>query len=180
VTVQAVGPNPTRPGLVDALSAMGADVAIGRLREVSGEPVADVRMRASALCAIAIAEEEVVRMIDEMPIFAVLATQAEGVTTVRDAAELRVKESDRIAALACELRKLGARIEEYADGFAIEGPAPLRGAVVDAHGDHRLALALAVAGLIATGETTVIHAEIYRESFPDFVELMRGLGGRIA
>lgn len=180
VTVQGIGINPTRMGLLGALSAMGASVTIDRSREMSYEPIADVRVQGSALHAIDVGGEMVVRMIDEMPIFAVLATQAEGVTTVRDAAELRVKESDRIAALVCELRKLGADIEEHTDGFAIEGPTRLHGAVVDSHGDHRLAMALAVAGMIGSGEMTIMHAEIYRESFPNFVEVMRDLGGRIA
>jgi 3-phosphoshikimate 1-carboxyvinyltransferase len=119
-------------------------------------------------------------MIDEFPIFAVAATQAEGQTLVRDATELRVKESDRIGALVSELLRLGARIEERADGFLIDGPARLRGAVVDAHGDHRLAMSLAVAGLIADGETTVRGAEAHRESFPNFAETLRELGARIA
>ena len=118
-------------------------------------------------------------MIDEFPIFAVVATQAQGETIVRDAEELRVKESDRIGSLASELRKLGVQIKERPDGFVIEGPTRLRGAVVDSHGDHRLALSLAVAGLIADGETTVMRAEAYRESFPNFVELMGGLGGAV-
>jgi 3-phosphoshikimate 1-carboxyvinyltransferase len=98
---------------------------------------------------------------------------------VRDAAELRVKESDRIAALAAELRRMGARIEEHPDGFAIEGPTPLRGALVHSHGDHRLAMALAVAGLIAQGETIVEDAECIGDSFPGFVERMQALGAEI-
>jgi 3-phosphoshikimate 1-carboxyvinyltransferase len=109
----------------------------------------------------------------------VLATQARGETVVRDAEELRVKESDRIGALAGELRRLGAPIEERPDGFVIAGPARLHGAAVDSHGDHRLAMALAVAGLIAEGKTTVMRAEAYRESFPNFVELMRALKAQI-
>jgi 3-phosphoshikimate 1-carboxyvinyltransferase len=93
---------------------------------------------------------------------------------------LRVKESDRIGALISELRKLGAQIEEQPDGFVIEGPSPLHGAMVDSHGDHRLAMSLAIAGLIANGETAMLNAEAYRESFPNFVELMRTLGANMA
>ncbi len=179
VTIQSVGVNPTRTGLLDALATMGAQVEIAHRREVGYEPVADVTVRSSGLHGITIEGEDVVRMIDEFPVFAVVATQADGQTVVRGAAELRVKESDRIAALAGGLRKLGARIEERPDGFVVDGPARLRGAVVDSHGDHRLAMSLAVAGLLAEGETTVLNAEAYRESFPTFATLLRGLGASI-
>jgi 3-phosphoshikimate 1-carboxyvinyltransferase len=118
-------------------------------------------------------------MIDEFPVLAVAATQADGETVVRDAAELRVKESDRIATVVAELRALGARIDPRPDGFVIEGPTPLHGAVVDSHGDHRLAMALAVAGLIAQGEVIVQNAECIDDSFPGFVELMRRAGAAV-
>jgi len=179
VTAQAVGVNPTRTGFLDALAAMGAHVDIANRREASGEPMADVTLRSSELRAITIDGDDVVRMIDEFPVLAVVATQAEGQTIVRNAAELRVKESDRIGAQAAELRKLGARIEEHSDGFVVDGPARLRGATVDSHGDHRLAMSLAVAGLIAEGETTVLNVEAYRESFPGFDTVLRALGARI-
>jgi 3-phosphoshikimate 1-carboxyvinyltransferase len=179
VTVQSVGVNPTRTGLLDALIQMGAEIEIFNQHEVNCEPIADVTVRSSELRGITIDGEWVVRMIDEFPVLAVLATQAHGETIVRDAAELRVKESDRIGSLASELRKLGAHIEERSDGFVIDGPTRLRGAVVDSYGDHRLAMSLAIAGLIADGETTILNAEAYRESFPNFVELMRGLRGNI-
>lgn len=179
VLIPAVGVNDTRTGIVDALIQMGAMIRLENQREINGEPIADLAIETSDLRGITVDGEWVVRMIDEFPIFAVLATQAHGETIVRDAEELRVKESDRIASLALELRKLGAQIEERPDGFCIEGPTRLHGAVVDSHGDHRLAMSLAVAGLIADGETTITHAEAYRESFPNFVELMRLLGGQI-
>jgi 3-phosphoshikimate 1-carboxyvinyltransferase len=174
-----VGVNETRTGILDALAAMGGNVCIANLREVNGEPIADITVKAGELHGITVDGDLVVRMIDEFPIFAVLATQARGETIVREAEELRVKESDRIGSLASELRKLGAQIEEHPDGFVIAGPTRLRAATVDSHGDHRLALALAVAGLIAEGETTVTQAEAYRESFPNFVDLLRGLGGSV-
>jgi 3-phosphoshikimate 1-carboxyvinyltransferase len=174
--VTGVGVNDTRTGILDALVAMGGDVCVADVREVNGEPIADITVKSGELRGITVDGDLVVRMIDEFPIFAVLATQAQGKTIVRDAAELRVKESDRISALAGELRKLGVEIEERPDGFVIIGPTQLHGAVVDSHGDHRLAMSLAVAGLIAEGETTVTRAEAHRESFPNFVELMRGLG----
>jgi len=180
VMLPAVGVNDTRTGIVDALIQMGATIRLENQREINGEPIADIAIKASDLRGISIAGDWVVRMIDEFPIFAVLATQAHGETIVRDAAELRVKESDRIAVLALELRKLGAHIEERPDGFCIEGPTRLHGAIVDSHGDHRLAMSLAVAGLIADGETTITNAEAYRESFPNFVELMHALGANIS
>ena len=108
------------------------------------------------------------RLIDELPVLAVAATQAHGTTVVRDAAELRVKESDRISSVVRELRKLGAQIEELPDGFEVHGPSPLHGSVVDARGDHRLAMALAVAALAAHGETTILGAESIAVSFPGF------------
>jgi 3-phosphoshikimate 1-carboxyvinyltransferase len=179
VTVANVGVNDTRTGILDALVAMGGDVTISNVREVNDEPIADITVKSSELRGITVDGDLVVRMIDEFPIFAVLATQAQGETIVREAEELRVKESDRIESLASELRKLGVPIEERPDGFVIGGPTRLQGAVVDSHGDHRLAMSLAVAGLIADGETTVTRAEAYRESFPNFVELMGGLGGAV-
>jgi 3-phosphoshikimate 1-carboxyvinyltransferase len=114
-------------------------------------------------------------MIDEFPVLAVAATQAAGRTVVRDAAELRIKESDRIASIAAELRALGAHIEPLPDGFIVEGPTPLHGAVVDSHGDHRLAMALAVAGLVAEGEVVVENAGCMADSFPGFGALLEGL-----
>jgi len=116
---------------------------------------------------------------DTCEVLAVAATQARGTTVVRDAVELRVKETDRIATVATELQALGARIEPLPDGFVVEGPTPLRGGVVDSHGDHRLAMALAVAGLVAEGEVVIEHAECIADSFPGFVELMRSLGAVI-
>jgi 3-phosphoshikimate 1-carboxyvinyltransferase len=179
VTVTNVGVNDTRTGILDALVAMGGDVTVANVREVNGEPIADITVKSSELRGITVDGDLVVRMIDEFPIFAVLASQAQGETIVRDAEELRVKESDRIGSLTSELRQLGVQIEERPDGFVITGPTRLRGVVVDSHGDHRLAMSLAVAGLIAEGETTVTRAEAYRESFPNFVELMQSLGGAV-
>ncbi len=176
ICLTGVGLNPTRTGLLDALAAMGARVTIENGRAESGEPVADVIVRAAdGLQGTRVAGTLVPRMIDEFPIFAVAATQARGDTDVRDAQELRVKESDRITTMAQELRKMGARIEERVDGFSIQGPTRLRGARVSAHGDHRLALALAVAGLLAEGETIIADWECIADSFPDFAETLAGL-----
>lgn len=179
VRLPAVGLNPTRTGLLDALREMGADISVENRSEVGGEPVGDLVVRHAALRATEIAGERVVRMIDEFPAFAVVATQATGRTVVHDAAELRVKESDRIAAVAAELRRLGATVEEFPDGFAIAGPQQLRGATVDSHGDHRLAMALAVAGLVADPMTVVENAGAVDESFPDFVGVLSSLGAPV-
>jgi len=168
--VHDVGVNPTRMGLLDVLCKMGAPITLENERIVSGEPVADIVVQSSPLHAVEVGGEIVPRMIDEFPILAVAATQAEGTTIVRDAAELRVKESDRIAAIVTELGCLGARIEEQPDGFVITGPTSLRGASVEAHGDHRLAMSLAVAGLLATGRTSIEGAECIPDSFPGFEE----------
>ena len=175
LVVEGVGLNPTRTGLLDVLEAMGAAITRENVHTVGGEEVGDLSVRTSALRGVDVHGEMVVRMIDEFPIFAVAATQAQGTTVVRDAGELRVKETDRIAAVATELRKMGARIEERPDGFIIEGPTRLRGAHVDSYGDHRLAMAWTVAGLIAQGETVVHRAECIADSFPGFLELLAQL-----
>jgi len=172
VTVAGVGVNSTRTGLLDVLRAMGADIILDNEREQGNEPMADVTVHASDLVGVEVGGDTVVRMIDEFPVLAIAATQAHGATVVRDAAELRVKETDRIATVVAELRTLGARIEPLPDGFVVEGPTPLHGATVDSHGDHRLAMALAVAGLVAKGEVVIENVECIADSFPGFIELM--------
>lgn len=176
VTVEDVGLNPTRTGLLDVLRAMGAEVGVEQTHAAGPEPVGAITARASRLDGVEIAGSTVVRMIDEFPVLAVAATQAHGRTVVRDAAELRVKESDRIAAIVSELRHLGARIEPLPDGFVVEGPFPLRGGVVDSHGDHRLAMALAIAGLVAQEPVTIRGAEWIEDSFPGFVDRLKEIG----
>lgn len=173
VQVRGVGVNPTRTGLLDALAAMGARVRVENARTEGGEdgePVADLTVESTALRETEVAGELVPRLIDEAPVLAVAAALARGTTVIRDAAELRVKESDRVAMTAMELRKMGAEIEELPDGMVIHGKGVLRGAVVDSHGDHRLAMALAVAGLAAQGETVVRGAEAVAVSYPRFWE----------
>ena len=176
LTVEGVGVNPTRTGLLDVLRAMGAPIAVERERQQGGEPVADLVARHTSLRGTAVQGDVVVRAIDEFPILAVAATQAAGETVVRDAAELRVKETDRIATVVAELGKLGAQIEAQPDGFRVTGPATLRGATVDSHGDHRLGMALAVAGLVAEGETVIENAGCIADSFPGFVQVLDSLG----
>jgi 3-phosphoshikimate 1-carboxyvinyltransferase len=176
--VERVGVNPTRTGLLDALRKMGANLRVENERDESGEPIGDVIVQADRdLRATSVAGIDVPRMIDEFPIWAVAATQASGETVVRDAGELRVKESDRIATLAGELRKMGAQIQERPDGFAITGPTPLHGARVSAHSDHRLAMSLAVAGLVAKGETIVEGWECVADSYPGFADAIRSAQG---
>ncbi|MBI2206529.1 MAG: 3-phosphoshikimate 1-carboxyvinyltransferase [Candidatus Rokubacteria bacterium] len=176
VAVAGVGVNPTRTGVLDALEAMGAAIAVGE-RVEGDEPAATLTVTPSELRGTTIAGGLIPRLIDELPVLAVAAARAHGVTRVTDAAELRVKESDRIAAIGRELGKMGVRVTERADGFDVEGGARLRGATVASGGDHRLAMALAVAGLCAEGETVVEDTACIRTSFPGFVELINTLAG---
>jgi 3-phosphoshikimate 1-carboxyvinyltransferase len=175
VTIEGVGVNPTRTGLIDVLRAMGGQIKVLNEGEQGGEPVADLVARHTPLRGTTVQGDTVVRMIDEFPVLAVAATQAQGDTIVHDARELRVKETDRIAATVAELRKLGAQIEPYPDGFVVSGPTPLRGATVDSHGDHRLGMALAIAGLVAEGETVVQNADCIADSFPEFAQTLDSL-----
>jgi 3-phosphoshikimate 1-carboxyvinyltransferase len=154
-------------------------VSLERSITSGGEPVADLAIWPARLSAASVHGDLVVRAIDELPIWAVAASQAAGTSVAGDAAELRVKEVDRIAVLAAELRRLGVAIEERDDGFTVTGPCRLNGAEVDSHGDHRLAMALAVAGLVATSPTTVRDADCLADSFPGFVETMRAIGARL-
>jgi 3-phosphoshikimate 1-carboxyvinyltransferase len=171
--------NPGRTGLFEALQSMTADIQITDESDSNGEPTGTLHVTPAALRAAAVNGALVTRMIDEFPIFAVAATQADGTTTVRDAEELRFKESDRIQAVAEELNKMGATIRPRSDGFEIRGPVQLQGANVNGRGDHRLAMSLAVAGLVAKGETVVEEWEVTRESFPRFPEMLKRLGADV-
>jgi 3-phosphoshikimate 1-carboxyvinyltransferase len=177
ICIREVGLNPTRTGILDALRAMGAKITLENERIVAGEPVGDIHLVSGALKATTISGDLVVRMIDEFPAFAIAACYAEGITVVRDARELRFKETDRIDVLCGELRKLGVQLEMYEDGFAIHGNT-LRGGVGDGAGDHRIAMSLAIAGLASPEPVIVQHAEILNESFPDFVKHIHALAGR--
>lgn len=170
--LKEVGLNPTRAGFLSLLNAMGAMIAEYDYAEADGEPRGTLEVRHARLRGVEVEPHRVPSMIDELPLVAVVATQAEGETVVRGASELRVKESDRIAAVCGELRKMGARIEELPDGFVVRGPTQLKGAEVDPRGDHRIAMALAVAGLVAEGVTTVRGWECTEVSFPGFLELL--------
>ena len=173
--VRDVGVNPTRTGLLDVLREMGADVSVLDQREMGGEPVADLLVRGRELRAVEVGGALVPRLIDELPVLAVLATQAEGITVIRDARELRVKESDRIAAMVGNLRRLGAEVRELPDGMEIRGPCRLRGARLPGFRDHRVVMACAVAGLYAAGETAIEGAEWAAISFPGFFRVLEGI-----
>jgi 3-phosphoshikimate 1-carboxyvinyltransferase len=175
--IAEVGLNPTRTGVLDALRLMGAEIEVHGLREAGGEPVGDVVVRARPLHGAALGGDLIPRAIDELPAIAVAAALADGETVIRDAAELRVKESDRIDALARELARLGARVEAQPDGLAIAGRGRLRGGRVHSGGDHRIAMALAVAGLRADGPVTVDDAACIETSFPGFEDLLRRAAG---
>lgn len=173
VTVERVGLNPTRSGVLDILRAMGAPVAVRDVRDNGGEPSGTVTVSAAPLRGTTIGGDLIPRAIDELPVVAVAACLAEGETVIRDAAELRVKESDRIAALARELGRLGATIEPQPDGLVIIGGKRLHGGRTASGGDHRIAMALAVAGLCADGPVTIKDADCIRTSFPEFETVLR-------
>ena len=173
LVVKDVGLNPTRTGFLTALQRMGAPISSENLREEAGEPVGDLLVQgAEELQAVEIGGEELPTLIDEIPLLAVVATQAEGTTVIRDAEELRVKETDRLRAVAHNLRRMGAEVEELPDGLVIPGPQPLEGARLPGYGDHRIVMAFAIAGLIAQGETTIEGAEWADISYPGFFEIL--------
>jgi len=170
--IKGVGVNPTRTGFLDVIKAMGGTVRQINTTTSGGEPIADLGVRKSALKGARIGGEIIPRLIDEIPVLAALATQADGETLITEAQELRLKESDRLAALQEELSKMGARIQETSDGLLIKGPTALKGAVVQSHGDHRLAMSLAVAALAATGDTVIEDVACVATSFPNFWQLL--------
>ena len=175
--IRNVGVNPTRTGVIDILQAMGGDIVLQNQRELSGEPVADLLVRSSRLKGIEISGELVPRAIDEFPAICVAAALAEGTTVLRDARELRVKETDRIAAMAANLRLIGAgAIEETEDGMVIQGVASLTGGTVTSFGDHRIAMSLSIAALASQAAVTVDDVSCVATSFPGFYELL----GRVA
>ncbi len=180
ITLTGINLNPTRTGILTVLRQMGADITVTETGLEAGEPVGEIRVRHSILTGAEVGGDVVVEMIDEFPILMVAALGAEGETIVRDAAELRVKETDRIAVMAAELAKMGANITETPDGFVIRGPQKLEAALVEGHDDHRVAMSLSVAGLLAAGETTVLDARCAGDSFPGFAETLVQLGADVS
>ena len=170
--IRNVGINPTRSGIIDILVAMGGQMEMLDIREQSGEPVADILVRHSQLKGIEICGDMVPRAIDEFPVISVAAALAEGTTTIRDAEELRVKETDRIDAMVSELGKLGGQVEGRPDGMVITGVEQLNGGTVTSHGDHRIAMSLAVAALSARDSVTIEDAACTETSFPGFWDLL--------
>jgi 3-phosphoshikimate 1-carboxyvinyltransferase len=177
ILIANVGVNPTRTGVLDALAMMGADITLENQRLVAGEPVADLRVRASVLHGCTISGDLIPRLIDEIPVLAVAAVFASGTTIIKDAEELRVKESDRITVMANQLNKMGAKISELTDGMEITGGTALTGTEVESHGDHRITMSLAIAALNATGKTTIHGAEAAAISYPTFVATLKQVCG---
>ena len=177
ITLTKVGINPTRTGIIEVLKKMGADITIFNQQELNNEPFADLRVKAAPLKGVSIGGKLIPRLIDEIPILAVAAAYAQGDTVIRDAAELKVKESNRLAAVAEELRKFGTKITELADGLIIRGGGrgALQGAECFSHKDHRIAMAMAVAGLAAQGQTLIKDTECIAISFPDFEQALNTL-----
>jgi 3-phosphoshikimate 1-carboxyvinyltransferase len=175
LTIENVGVNRTRTGILEALELMGADITLENQREVAGEPVADVRVKYGKLSACTIEGDLIPRLIDEIPILAVAAVFADGKTVIKDAEELRVKESDRITVMASELTKMGAKVSELPDGLEIVGGTPLVGAEVDSYTDHRIAMSLAIAAVTAQGQTTIHRAEAASISYPTFFDSLQSI-----
>ena len=178
IRLAGVGVNPSRSGIIDALAGMGASITLEEERMWGCEPVADIVVRSSSLRGTVIEGSLIPRLIDEIPVLAVAACLAEGETVVREAGELRLKESDRIRTTILELRRLGASIRELPDGMVIQGVGCLKGGACGSHGDHRLAMTLAVAGLLAQGETVVRGAEASSISYPGFWHHLEELSSR--
>jgi len=174
IVIKNVGLNPTRAGIIEVLQKMGANIEILAQNTICGEEVGDIRVKHSELQGIEISGEIIPRLIDELPVIAVLATQAEGTTTVKDAQDLRNKESDRIKCLVNELQKIGANIKETEDGFIIKGKSKLNGgASVECYHDHRLAMSLYVAGLVSENSVKINDFQWVDISFPEFLDLMQ-------
>ena len=168
LTVENVGLNPSRTGILEVLEQMGARITIVNQRDVAGEPVGDLQVSHGPLQAFAIGAEIMPRLVDEIPVLAVAACCAAGVSRITGAEELRVKETDRLAVMARQLKAMGARVEEFEDGMSIEGPVQLCGAAVDSETDHRVAMSLAVASLVASGTSTIARSEAAAVSYPGF------------
>jgi len=175
LTVRDVGLNPTRTAYLDVLREMGAEIAFSPLREAEWEPQGDVTVRGSALHGVEIGGARIANLIDELPVLAVAAAAATGVTRIRDAAELRVKESDRIETVARMLRAVGVEVEVFPDGMAIQGGAAIRGGVIESAGDHRIAMSGAMLALRAAAAVTVRDTDCVATSYPGFDAALRGL-----
>ena len=175
IMIRNVNINPTRAGILDVCDMMGANISYEDIREVSGEKVCDILVKSSDLTGCIVEGDMIPTLIDEIPIIAVMAALAEGETIIKDAAELKVKESDRIQTVVENLSAMGCDITATDDGMIIRGGAPLQGAKIKTHLDHRIAMAFAIAGCVAEGETTLDHPECVSISYPTFFETLRSL-----
>ncbi len=176
--IEKVGLNPTRTGFLDVLREMGADMDVGDAENWNGEPVGSIHVTSSDLRGVEIHSAMIPRIIDELPLIAVLGMYAEGTTVVRGAEELRFKESDRIRAMAAELRKMGGDVQEMEDGFIVRGGPTIQGASLCSHNDHRVAMALSVAALSAKGTSILQDAECMEVSYPNFYDAVTSLSGK--
>ena len=175
IVLKNVGLNPTRTGIVDVLTQMGANLSIDNIRNEEFEPCGDITVETSQLRGIEISGALIPRLIDEIPIIALLATQAEGITVIKDAEELKVKETNRIDTVVNELKKLGANIEATEDGMIVRGKMQLHGNVVNSYGDHRVGMMLGVAACIADGEVIIENSEVVAVSYPNFFQQLHML-----
>jgi 3-phosphoshikimate 1-carboxyvinyltransferase len=183
LTIEGVGLNPTRAAFLSVLTSWGADLSTTDLQTERNEPYGTINVRGGLTGTAAELDRTLSRslipsLIDELPLLAVVGSQIEGGIQIRDATELRHKESDRLAATAANLRAMGAGVEEFEDGLAVSGPTRLHGAVIDSHGDHRIAMAFSVAAMIAEGETEITGAECVAISFPEFFTLLESVARR--
>ena len=180
LTIERVGLNPTRAAFLDVLSSWGAEISVSDVQNERNEPFGTIHVR-GAISRDASEQERTLSgamipaLIDELPLLAVVGSQIEGGIRIRDAAELRLKESDRLATTAANLRAMGAEVEEFEDGLAVSGPLKLRGALIDSHLDHRIAMAFTVAALLADGDTDIAGSECVAISFPEFFDLLESL-----
>ncbi len=175
ILLKNVGINQTRTGIIDALKAMGGNITIENETIINGEKIANIRVKYSALHGTTIGGADIPRLIDEIPVIAVAACFAKGTTIIKDAQELKVKESNRIQTIITELKKFGADITETEDGMIINGVEHLKGCTVESHNDHRIALAMSIAGACALGETTIVDAECVNISFPNFYDIVTAI-----
>ena len=175
LTIENVGLNPTRTGILEILNQMGARIEVLNPRDVAGEPVGDLRVTHGPLQPFEFGEEIMPRLVDEVPILCVAACFCDGESRISGASELRVKETDRLAVMARQLKAMGAEIEEQEDGVTIRGGHPLNGAELDSETDHRVAMSLAVAAILAKGDSTLARSEAAAVSYPTFWEELERL-----
>jgi len=175
ILIKNVGINKTRDGIIKVLNHMGANITLENIRNTDTEPVADILVKHSSLKATTICDPMIPTLIDEIPIIAVIACFAEGTTIIKDAGELKVKESNRLDLMVNHLKLMGADIEATEDGMIINGGKPLHGATIDSKLDHRIAMSFAIAGLVADGETTILNSECVDISYPDFYKDLSNL-----